>query len=89
MLKLSGQGPLYLQLYRAIQQDILSGALASGDQLPASRELAKSLSLSRNVVVQCYEQLASEGYIYSKQGAGSFVSDVFIHFDTPRQHTNW
>ncbi|NKB78037.1 MAG: aminotransferase class I/II-fold pyridoxal phosphate-dependent enzyme [Gammaproteobacteria bacterium] len=82
MLKLSGQGPLYLQLYRAIQQDILTGALISGDQLPASRELAKTLSLSRNVVVQCYEQLASEGYIHSKQGAGSFISDVFIHLDS-------
>ena len=31
------------------------------------------------MVVQCYEQLASQGYIESRQGSGSFISDVGIH----------
>ena len=79
MLSLNGQGPLSLQLYRAIQNDIRSGALTRGDRLPSSRELAKTLNISRNVVVQCYEQLAAQGYIESRQGAGSFVSGVGIH----------
>ena len=86
MLKLSGQGPLYLQLYRAIQQDILSGALTSGDQLPATRELARALCVSRNAVVQCYEKLASEGYVYSRQGSGSFVSELFLRHGESPEH---
>jgi len=81
MLTLNGEGPLSLQLYRAIQNDIVSGALTSGDRLPSSRELAKTLSISRNVVMQCYEQLAAQGHIDSKQGSGSFVSDLYYQLD--------
>ena len=47
-IRLSGAG-LARQLYQALRERILDGRLASGTRLPASRELAALLGISRNV----------------------------------------
>ncbi|MCV6587912.1 MAG: PLP-dependent aminotransferase family protein [Marinobacterium sp.] len=65
--------PRYLQLFRAFQQAITSAVLPVDTRLPASRSLAQSLHISRNTVRTAYEMLLAEGYIESRQGAGSFV----------------
>ena len=63
------------QIYLSIKEAILSGTLQSEDQLPSSRELSKYLNVSRNVVIESYEQLIAEGYAYSKHGSGTFICD--------------
>ncbi|MEM8611081.1 MAG: PLP-dependent aminotransferase family protein [Cyanobacteria bacterium P01_H01_bin.105] len=65
--------PLYQQIYNQLRWAILSGRLVSGQRLPASRALAKSLALSRTTVTQGYEQLISEGYLQTRPGAGTYV----------------
>ncbi|KPQ34368.1 MAG: GntR family transcriptional regulator / MocR family aminotransferase [Phormidesmis priestleyi Ana] len=65
--------PLHRQVYEQIRAAILSGRLKSHQRLPASRELAKSLGISRTTVTQSYDQLVSEGYLQTHQGAGTFV----------------
>lgn len=65
--------PLSQQIYRAIKDMILNGVLGADEKLPSSRELANSLAVSRNSVLECYEQLMAEGYIYSKGGSGTYV----------------
>ncbi len=65
--------PLHRQVYEQIRLAILSGRLRSRQRLPASRQLAKSLGISRTTVIQSYDQLISEGYLQTKQGAGTFV----------------
>lgn len=62
------------QLYQAIRQCILLGDLLPLSRLPSSRDLAQQLGLSRNTVLTVYEQLASEDYIYSLRGNGTFIS---------------
>lgn len=62
------------QVYGQIRTRILQGALNAGDRLPPSRELAKQLNVSRNVVVEAYEQLFVEGYVEGKQGSGTYVA---------------
>lgn len=62
------------QLYRIFSQLILDGVLQAGEKLPASRTLAQECGLSRNTVVQAYEQLLAEGYVESYTGSGTFVS---------------
>ncbi len=69
-----GDLPFYRQIYEAIRRAILSGKLVSGTRLPASRNLAKQLSVSRITVVTAYEQLLAEGYLEGKVGAGTFVA---------------
>ncbi len=75
MIKLSGQGSLYRQLYESLKNTIMTGEYKAGEKLSSSRELAKSLQVSRNTVINCYEQLLAEGYIETRFGSGSFVAD--------------
>jgi len=78
MIKLDGQGSLYRQLFNSLRNSIISGDYRAGEKLPSSRSLARSLQVSRNIVVSCYEQLNTEGYIITRSGAGSFVADYPI-----------
>ncbi|MBI3300794.1 MAG: PLP-dependent aminotransferase family protein [Deltaproteobacteria bacterium] len=88
MLNLDKQGPLYAQLYRAVRAQILAGKLPPGARMSATRALATELGLSRNVVMQAYEQLLAEGYLVARTGAGTFVaSDLPQKFTTPRNTT--
>jgi GntR family transcriptional regulator/MocR family aminotransferase len=69
-----GPVPLHRQIYFAIRQAILNGALRPGVRLPATRGLARQLAVSRNTVMAAFEQLHAEGYVDGRVGAGSFVS---------------
>ncbi|MBT9315020.1 MocR-like pyridoxine biosynthesis transcription factor PdxR [Leptothoe spongobia] len=71
----SRSDPLHQQIYSQLRWAILSGRLQSGQRLPASRSLAKSLGLSRTTVTQGYDQLISEGYLQTRLGAGTYVCD--------------
>lgn len=73
-LDLDGSGTLHAQLTRALKQAVLGRGLAAGTRLPATRELAAGLGLSRNTVVAAYEQLAAEGYIEGHAGSGNYVA---------------
>ena len=67
---------LYEQLYRYIKEDILAGRLPAGEKLPSKRTLAGHLELSVITVKNAYEQLIAEGYIYSVEKKGYFVSRI-------------
>ena len=68
--------PLHARIQRAIRQLILDGALGPGKPLPASRALAKSLSVSRDTIESAYAQLHAEGFIERRVGSGSFVAEM-------------
>jgi GntR family transcriptional regulator/MocR family aminotransferase len=74
LLTLDGQGPRYAQITRALRGAIQDEVLAAGTRLPPTRDLARSLGCSRNIVLLAYEQLLLEGYLSTRQGAGTFVS---------------
>ena len=61
------------QLYQALRQRILDGKLSGGARLPASRELADLLAISRNTVMKAYEQLYAEGFVEGRVGDGTYV----------------
>ena len=65
--------PLHRQIYFGIRSAILEGRLRPGTRLPASRALAKALSVSRNTVTTAFDQLVAEGYVEAHTGSGSFV----------------
>lgn len=67
---------LYEQLYEQIKQQILSGNMAAGQRLPATRELALEYKLSRNTVIGAYQQLEVEGYIKPITGSGYYVENI-------------
>lgn len=59
-----------------LREAVRSGRLASGTTLPASRRLAADLAVSRGSVVEAYEQLIAEGFLTSRQGAGTRVAPL-------------
>lgn len=73
-IKINGGNHLAAQLYHEIRQAILNGRLRPGERLPATRELSKSLHVSRNTVIDAYERLASEGYLDARVGSGTYIS---------------
>lgn len=68
--------PLYRQLETAIRQMVLDGRLPPNSRLPATRHLCNDLGVSRLTVKNVYEQLTSEGFLQSRQGAGTYVADI-------------
>src|SRR6266536_1041402 len=74
-VSLVGRNNLTTEIYRQLRDAILAGRLPAGERLPPTRELARQLSVSRGTVTLAYEQLAGEGYVGTRVGAGTFVSD--------------
>ncbi|MFC5742679.1 PLP-dependent aminotransferase family protein [Dyella tabacisoli] len=63
-------------LHGQLRAAILDGRLQAGLRLPATRELAEALQVSRNTVVAAYDLLLSEGYVVARRGAGNYVADL-------------
>jgi GntR family transcriptional regulator/MocR family aminotransferase len=74
-VSLVGRKDLTREIYRQLRRAILDGRLAPGDRLPPTRELARRLNVSRTTVTVAYDRLTGEGFITSRVGAGTFVSD--------------
>ena len=66
--------PLYKQIYDRLRAAILAGQLKPGTRLPSTRGLAAELKVSRNTVLNAFEQLFAEGYLEGQTGAGTFVT---------------
>ncbi len=68
-------GSLSQRLFRCLHGAIVNGVLPSKTRLPASRDLAKQIGVSRNTVLNVYEQLQAEGYLYAQTGHGTWVCE--------------
>lgn len=67
--------PLYLQLQQRIRAAVKSGTLGFGDSIPAEREIATAMGVSRVTVRRAIDDLVTEGLLTQRQGVGTFVSD--------------
>jgi DNA-binding transcriptional MocR family regulator len=73
-LNKSAVEPIYRQLIRNIREQIAHGDLHPGDRLPASRDLASELGISRISVVNAYAELQATGLLLAHPGRGTFVA---------------
>lgn len=87
VVQLDGTGPLYQQIYRAFRSEILDRALAPGERVPSSRDLAGLLKVSRNTAVSAYEQLLAEGYLETRLGAAGTVVAAVLPLPSPDSHS--
>ena len=69
-------GILYMQIYEYFKNEIINGTYKANTKLPSKRNLAKEYNISLNTVDNAYSKLLEEGFIYSKERQGFFVSDV-------------
>jgi GntR family transcriptional regulator/MocR family aminotransferase len=63
-------------LFVQLRDGILTGRFAAGDRLPASRELAGQLGISRHTVTTVYGRLVAEGFAEGRAGGGTIVGQV-------------
>ena len=66
--------PIYEQIKDGLRKLIVTGAMQPDEKLPSVRALAQQLSINPNTIQRAYNELESEGYIYSIPGKGSFAS---------------
>src|SRR5215216_1215905 len=68
------RSPDYVALAAAVRGLLTDGRLALGVRLPAERELAEALGISRTTVTAAYRTLRESGYLTSRRGAGSWTT---------------
>ena len=66
---------LYEQIVQQIEASVLDGTLKPGDQLPAERELAQRLGVSRTAVREAVKALREKGLVEAYSGRGTFVTN--------------
>lgn len=71
-----GSTPRYLYLYSRIREDIASGRLRPDERMPSKRKFASVLGVSVNTVMAAYDLLVSEGFLYTVEKKGYFVSKL-------------
>src|SRR3954470_4470548 len=64
----------YEQIAERLAADIRAGVYAPGERLPAERELARVLEVSRASVREALASLQLESFVETRKGAGTFVS---------------
>lgn len=88
--------PRYLEIARDLEQRIVSGEWAPGQQLPSEADLGEryakvrpqadgvdeSKPASRNTIRQALRILTSRGLVSAKQGQGTFVAEKYVRFVT-------
>jgi GntR family transcriptional regulator / MocR family aminotransferase len=67
--------PLHRQVYAAFRAAIVDGRLRPGQRIPSTRLLASEIGVSRFPVLNAYAQLLAEGYLQSRIGAGTVISN--------------
>lgn len=70
------QGPLYEYIYQCIKDDIMEGNLRQGEKLPSKRSFAKNNGISTITIQNAYDQLISEGYLYTIPQKGYYVAKL-------------
>ncbi|HWQ15580.1 MAG TPA: GntR family transcriptional regulator [Roseiflexaceae bacterium] len=73
--------PLYYQLAEQIREQIRSGALGPGEQLPSERVLSEQHAISRMTVRQALAYLVREGALVARHGLGTFVAEPKLTYD--------
>lgn len=75
--------PIYTQIVEQVKQQVISGQLEPGDQLPTVRALALELRVNFNTVARAYRLLDEAGIISTQQGRGTYILEV-----PPPERTN-
>src|SRR5882757_779039 len=83
-LTVKSDDPLYLQVVRALRDDIVRGVYPVGSQLPTEEELCERFSVSRYTVREALRRLRDDHLVASRRGAGTTVvppssSDSYVH----------
>ena len=68
--------PIYTQIVNQIQNQLATGGLKPGDQLPTVRALAQELRVNFNTVARAYRILDEARIISTQQGRGTYITEI-------------
>ena len=68
--------PLYQEIAESIRMEIIHGTLKAEDELPTVREMAEKWSCAPGTVLRAYQELAEQGLVVSRPGAGTHVTEA-------------
>ena len=70
--------PVYEQIIKQVEEQVLTGILKEGDKLPSVRSLSVKLSINPNTIQKAYTELDKRQLIITVPGKGSFISEKAI-----------
>lgn len=76
--------PIYLQIMEEIKKRAVRGTYTPGAQLPSVRDMAREMEVNPNTVARVYMELEREGFIETRRGQGSFLTDEPAMIDRER-----
>lgn len=65
--------PVYVQVIRHFKEQMATGNLEPGQEIPSRRELANRLKINPNTVQRAYKEMEEQGLIYTE---GNFPSRI-------------
>jgi DNA-binding transcriptional regulator YhcF (GntR family) len=74
-LEFESSKSIYLQISENIENDILNGVLAEGDQVPSTNQMAALYRINPATAAKGINMLVDEGIIHKRRGIGMFVSE--------------
>ncbi|SJZ70491.1 GntR family transcriptional regulator [Selenihalanaerobacter shriftii] len=66
--------PIYYQLAKIFEKQILQGRLTPGEALPSENEISEKYDISRMTVRRAISELTNAGMVYTQKGKGTFVA---------------
>ncbi len=66
--------PIWLQVMKALETDIVTKKRPPGDKLPGGRELALQYAINPNTAARVYQELERQGLCETRRGLGTFVT---------------
>ena len=70
----NNRDPVYLQVVRYFKEQIATGRLESGEEIPSRRELANLLKINPNTAQKAYKEMEEQGLIYTERNFPSRVT---------------
>ena len=67
--------PIYIQLIKLIEREIVSGRLKSGERIPSVREYANSFKINPNTMQKALMELEKDGLIYTERTNGKYITE--------------
>ena len=77
--------PIYLQLAKMIENDIISGRMNPGDKLISVREMAFNYTVNPNTVQRALNELENRGLISTERTTGKFITEDITILDQIRK----
>ena len=68
--------PIYQQIVQQVKYLSAAGQVQAHEELPPVRTLAEQLIINPNTVARAYRELETQGLIYKRPGAGTYVSET-------------